>query len=261
MRFPSICRAILPLIFVAVTMGPLGAETRTTITVRGHALSLLRYDPPPPVSTAAPVRVLLASGDGGLRGFGNNIAGKLASWGFVVYRFDTRQYLAAFTGEKHLTTDDVMSDFSDIVDQIRTQPDEKVLLAGWSAGAALVTTAAASEAVQRKSRGVIAIALPREGVLGWSWHDHFQFLPGVNASGPLFSTLPFVPRVFPLPMAIIQSKGDKWVSEDDVSAVFAAAQRSQRTVLIDAGGHSFSADRDGFLRELREALDSVLAQQ
>jgi hypothetical protein len=105
---------------------------------------------------------------------------------------------------------------------------------------------------------LVAIALPRKGVLGWRWYDFFQFLPGVDPSGPLFSTLPFVAKVTSAPLAIIQSKGDEWVSEEDIDALFTAAGEGQRTILMDAGGHSFSSDRDGFFRELRAALDFEL---
>ncbi len=232
------------------------SPSEVRISIRGHEQRLPHFLPSVKDSTVFGQPILLASGDGGLGDFEETIAQRLSGRGYDVYEFDVRRYLADFTGTPPLTPAEVMADFASLAKQIRRAPGDKPLLIGWSAGAALVVTAAASKAVKEVIRGVIAISLPREGVLAWRWWDRFQFLPGVHPSGPLFSIIPFIPRIAPLTLVIIQSTGDRWVSEEDIDDIFEAA-KDQQTFLLEAGGHRFSSNRKEFYRKLDEALELV----
>ena len=233
------------------------SDDSLAVTIRGHVEALRRYPEATQTNRGPAQKVVLASGDGGFGSFDKAIAKRLSAAGYDVYELNTRNYLADFTGEPSLKPVQVVGDFSSLVHQIRSGSDDHPLLIGWSAGAALVVTAAATDVAKREIAGVIAISLPREGALGWRWWDRFQFLPGIDASGPLYSVIPFLSRIAPLNLAIIQSTGDRWVSEQDVEDIFDAA-REQRTVLLEAGGHNFSSDRTGFFRELNSALSYVL---
>jgi dienelactone hydrolase len=202
-------------------------------------------------------RLLLASGDGGLRPFGEAMAKKLASWGYDVYHLDTRHYLRSLAKNNSLTPEQVQTDFETLIRSLLASEDETITLLGWSAGAALATVVAADPRVKKVLRGVGAVSLPLEGVLGWSWMDMFQFLPGIHGKAPTFDVRPYVAAVPPTPLLILESSGDKWVSQQDAQALFQAAREPKKTVFLEAGGHSFPRDRDAFFRVLREGMDWI----
>jgi pimeloyl-ACP methyl ester carboxylesterase len=241
----------LSLAFTALA-GPLEVQ-QSCVFVRGEELTLHHY---PALSDSDPPRhkILLVSGDGGWKGFEKKMATTMASWGYDVCGLNSRQYLRSFTGTAQLTKADVMEDVHTMADFIAPDPGEKVVLMGWSEGAALVVLAAASHDNKGKVDGVVAVSLPESGILSWHWIDNFAFLPWINEKGPFFSAVPYVPEVAPLPLVIIQSSHDKYVPAEDADKLFSVAIKPSRRIFLHAGGHSFPGNRKAFFRELRKGL-------
>ncbi len=242
-------------IFAAAGAAPrlLGRHDEYLMEIRGER-QVLRRSRAEPVAPGFGCKVLLASGDGGFHPFGGVMADHLVRWGYDVYRFDSQRYLSGFTGGTTLTADQCQQDFLGMVAEIRGDDDAPMILMGWSAGAALVVLAGAGERMQSSLAGVAAVALPAEGVLGWRWSDNLQFLPGVRAKGPYFQVAPYLAELPPLPLLVLQSDDDRWVSEEEFLAISAAARAPKRTIMISAGGHSFPDARAEFFDAMRQGL-------
>ncbi|MCZ2151878.1 MAG: hypothetical protein LC126_29395 [Bryobacterales bacterium] len=241
------------LILSLLCCSPLPAAPRIQdIVIRGKHVRLRHY-----VSAAGdPRKVILASGDGGWKGFEKKIASTLAVWGYDVYGLNTREYLRRFTHQPSLTAAEVPSDFQTLIRNAGGSTENKVILMGWSAGAALVVLAGA-EGNKNSIEGVAAVSLPESAFLAWRWWNSLAFLPCVKETGPTFSTLPYVPRVAPLPLMIIQSAKDHFVPEKDRNLLFSAAIQPRRRIFLHAGGHSFPGARKRFFEELKIGLEWV----
>ncbi len=224
------------------------------VTVRGRSFTLRHFAPT--LERGTHRKILLASGDGGWKGFETRMARKMAGWGFDVYGLDTRDYLRAFTRRK-LNEAEAAADFGAMVDTVAHGSAERVTLMGWSAGAALAVLAGANEQNKERLEGVAAVSLPMKGELAWHWRDQLAYLHIVKRRGPFFSSLASVPKVAPLPLLIIQSANDKWVPDGDREKLFQVAIRPRRRVFLHAGGHTFSGTRAKFFEELRGGLDWI----
>ncbi len=184
------------------------------------------------------------------------IASTMAAWGYDVYGLNTREYLRRFTHKPSLTAAEVPGDFRTLVRDAGGSRENKVILMGWSAGAALVVLAGA-EGSKSSIEGVAAVSLPETAFLAWHWRNRLAFLPWIKETGPTFSTLPYVPEVAPLPLMIIQSAKDRFVPEKDRNLLFSAAIQPRRRIFLHAGGHSFPGARKRFFEELKIGLEWV----
>lgn len=235
-----------------------GAHEEFPLMIRGMRQNLRRRQG----NATAPGhgrRVLLASGDGGFHPFGDAMAVKMASWGYDVLQFDSQHYLRSFTGDSTLTEQQVREDFATLLAELRGD-GLPVVLMGWSAGAALAVLAGAYEPVRVHLSGVVAVALPVEGVLGWRWLDNLQFLPGFRAAGPYFDVTPSLRELSPTPLLLLQSDNDRWVSEQDYQHLASAAGDPKRTIFLEAGGHSFPDARPEFFHALGDGLGWIEGQ-
>ncbi|MBI1353463.1 MAG: hypothetical protein GC160_03890 [Acidobacteria bacterium] len=235
-------------------LSPAAAHEEFHIPIRGRRQTLRRMLGGS-VGAGPSRKALLASGDGGFHPFGDAIAERLAGWGFDVYQLDSQHYLSCFTGETELTPEQAQEDFRALALDVQAGDGLPLYCMGWSAGAALAALAGAGEGMRPLLAGVVAVALPLEGVLGWRWWDHLQFLPGFRAGGPYFSVEPYVAALAPLPLLALQSDQDRWVTPQDFQAIAAAAREPKKMVWLRAGGHSFPDARPEFFRALREGLD------
>lgn len=241
------------LIIALLGCPPLAAAPRMVdIVLRGKHLRLRHYA----AARSDPCKVILASGDGGWKGFEKKMASTMATWGYDVYGLDTREYLRRFTHEPPLTEEEVPPDFETLIRDAGGSPANKVILMGWSAGAALVVLAGA-RGNKSAIEGVAAVSLPETAFLAWHWWDWLAFLPLIGETGPRFSTLPYVPKVAPLPLMIIQSAKDRFVPEKDRDLLFSAAIHPRRRIFLHAGGHSFPGARKRFFEELKIGLEWV----
>lgn len=244
----------LGLLLLALPVGVPAAPAKHQIRLRGEELSTWVYRAGAAGRTGPPRYAILASGDGGWHGFENTIAKSLAASGYEVHGIDSRQYLHAFTdGDDGVSEGQAADDFHQIGESI-TGGGGRVTLVGWSAGAALVVLAASRPRLRDEYDGVVAISLPTEGILGWRWHDLLEFLPFRRQAGPFFAVPPLLAKLPPLPIVILQSAEDRFISDEDRNEIAAAASAPERSVVIEAGSHSFVNGRERLFQELGAGL-------
>jgi type IV secretory pathway VirJ component len=224
------------------------ASEQVPITIRGKALTLPIYQPP--AAAARKGTVLMGSGDVGWVGLAVDLAGFLSGHGYVVVGINSRQYLSAFTaGASHVTTDQVTGDYATIVQHLRGShavPDP-IIVAGVSEGAALAVLAGAA-ANHTWVRGVMTMGLPPSAELAWRWTDILSWVTKRGPAEPSFEPKQFIAGVSPVPLWMIQSTTDEYVTEADFRMLELAARAPKRLVLVDARNHRFT-DRLPVLRQ------------
>lgn len=223
-----------------------GASERVPIAIRGKAQTLEIYRP-----TSTPLgTILMASGDVGWVGLAVDLAAFLSARGYAVVGINSRQYLASLTsGAAHVTTDQVPGDYRAIVDLLRARGLlwAPVIVAGVSEGAALAVLGG-MPANHGWVKGVMTLGLPPSAELAWRWRDALSWVTKRETAEPSFEPRQFVGAISPVPLLMIQSTHDEYVTEADYRAIEGAARAPKRLVLVEASNHRFT-DR---LPELRQ---------
>jgi fermentation-respiration switch protein FrsA (DUF1100 family) len=67
-------------------------------------------------------------------------------------------------------------------------------------------------------------------------------------------------KVSPLPLFVIASTSNEYVTPEVTRALFSAARQPKRLVMIDARDHKYSGNTEGFFRALREGLNWIQQQ-
>ncbi len=231
-------------------------QGRNTVTLRGQTQEVYFY----PGNGPSPHRkVLFAPGDGGWRGFAITIAENIAGAGYDVFGLDTKRYLESFTGSTPLTPTDIAGDYRALAAWMTQGSGQRVLVAGWSEGAGMAMAAAADAGNQNLFEGVLAIGTTELNILALRWRDLGALLAKRVPSEPTFRSIDYVPRIAPLPLAMIASRGDEYVSLDTAQRIFAAAREPKHFVAIDARNHRFDGNTDLFFRTLREQLQWIVS--
>jgi pimeloyl-ACP methyl ester carboxylesterase len=253
-RAGSIVLFVLILSLAGSLQARLPTPGKNKLNIRGQPQEIYFY----PAAGAEPhAKVLFAPGDGGWRGFATTIAENLVSAGYEVYGLDTRRYLQTFTDHPVLTTSEVGSDFGEIARWVRQGGNERVRLIGWSEGAGLGLVATADPANRALFEGMVAIGTPDACILAWHWADIAAELTKSMPNEPTFKSADFIARVSPLPLFLIASTHDEYVSLETTRALFAAAHEPKRLVVIDANNHKYEGKTDEFFRALREGLNWI----
>ena len=229
-----------------VTSGAAASE-KIPATIRGKTFVLELYRP----NRSTPKgTILMGSGDVGWVGLAVDLAGFLSGQGYAVVGINSRQYLATFSaGASHVTPDQVAADYNAIVQRLRDRQTlwAPVVVAGVSEGAALAVLAGA-KVNHLWVAGVMTIGLPPSAELAWRWKDVLAWVTKSNASEPSFEPKDFIAGISPVPLWMIQSTRDEYVTEADYRAIESAARPPKQLVLIDAGNHRFT-DRRPVLRQ------------
>jgi fermentation-respiration switch protein FrsA (DUF1100 family) len=242
----------LPTIVIAQTRKAGG----NTIIIRGEWQDVYFY-PAEGQLKHPDTTILFASGDGGWRGFAVAVAKIVATWGYDVYGLDTRRYLGSFTGRSTLKETDVMADFQEIADWITQKADEKVILMGHSEGAGLCLLAAASYEKKKSFSGLVTIGLSESSILGWRLLDGITYITKKMPNEPTFESVDFLPEVSPLPILMIQSSQDEYVSVEAARRLFSTAIEPKRFLLIESRNHRFDSNTDEFFRALRDGIEWI----
>jgi alpha-beta hydrolase superfamily lysophospholipase len=198
--------------------------------------------------------VLFVPGDGGWRGFAIDLAQVMARTGYDVYGLDTKRYLESFTGKTALLESDVMGDFREIATWIAQGPATRVSLVGWSEGAGLCLLGAASPAAKHLFSGLITLGLPEKNILGWRMADYLTWITRRTPDEPVFHSVDYIGQVTPLPLLMLQSTTDEYVSLDKSRALFASASEPKRFSAVQATNHRFDGNQKELFRLIEEGL-------
>lgn len=239
-------------IAMAVAVG--WAQVPRTIELRGHQQTLHVYGSP----GGAPI--IVSSGDGGWIHLAPYVAHVLAAKGFYVIGFDVRAYLASFTSEDTtLRMENAAADFRALAEFAKAGGPTKPILVGVSEGAGLSLLAAANPETKGHLLGVVGLGLPEKNELGWHWKDSLIYLTHAIPNEPTFSAAAIAASVTPIPLAVIHSTHDEFVSLADVQHVLQQAGEPKRLWIIKASDHRFSDNLSEFEERLLEAVEWVRA--
>lgn len=218
------------------------ASEKADVSVRGKTLTLTLY--PPRASSRG--TIVMGSGDVGWVGLGASMADELSAEGYLVVGINVRQYLAAFTsGQDHLRPSEVPGDYRSIVDTLRRSRrlDPPIIVSGVSEGAALAVLAASDPSNHFWIDGVITMGLPPTAELAWRWTDAGSWITKRDPNEPSFAPKDVIAAVSPLPLYMIQSTKDEYVSKADWETLLADARQPKKQILIDAANHRFTDKR------------------
>ena len=175
----------------------------------------------------------MGSGDVGWVGLGVSMADDLSTQGYTVVGINVRQYLALFTsGQSHLLSSEVPGDYRVIIDTLKQSRhlDAPIIVSGVSEGAALAVLAASDPANHGWIDGVITMGLPPTAELAWRWTDagcvdHQARL----RTSPSFAPKDVIATVSPVPLYMIQSTKDEYVSKAEWELLLDGGARTEET--------------------------------
>lgn len=256
MRRKMVLRAVLIALLAFSTMTctrPTPLAGKNAPIIRGQQQDIYFY--PSQKATRDAQKVLFLCGDGGWKGRALDIAAGMAKAGYDVYGFDTKRYLASFTTDAGaLKEEDVQRDLAQIAKWMQTRWRERISIVGWSEGAGLAVLAAASPDNEAVFNGVVTLGLSNTAFLGWRLRDDVTYITHGDPDEPMFRTNDYVPKIAPMPLCMIQSSGDEFVSKAEAEGLFAAAQQPKLYRLVQAQDHGFNGNTDGFFQSLLEGL-------
>jgi type IV secretory pathway VirJ component len=248
--FTLVCLALS--LLIASAAGAAAAD-RLDMPLRGRVMALTVYRPQgTPKGT-----IIMGSGDVGWVGLAASRAQDLSSDGYVVVGVNIRAYLSAFTDKtSHLTPSDIQRDYGELSRYLRGRGllPPPVVLSGVSEGAGIAVLAAAAPDNHAWVSGVITMGLPRTSEIAWRWSDFTSWITKKDAAEPSIDALDYLGGVAPLPLVMIQSTRDEYVTEADYRGMEKAAGEPKKLTLIAAGNHRFT-DR---IPELRRAYADAL---
>jgi alpha-beta hydrolase superfamily lysophospholipase len=160
-------------------------------------------------------------------------------------------------GTAHVSIADVRSDYRRMSELLSTRgvPQHPLLLSGVSEGAALAVAAAGDPRNRPWVDGVVAVGLPATAELAWRWIDLAALVMKKDADEPSFAPVDYVSAVSPIPLAMIQSSTDEYITESDRARLLTAARAPKKMTMIAAGNHRFT-DK---LPELRAEVLAAIA--
>ena len=243
---------VLMLGWVQPTHAHSAVPSTETLSIRDHKQTLHLY------GSRGGDPVILSSGDGGWIHLAPHVAELLAARGLFVIGFDTRAYLTGFTTQAStLRAADEPADYRLLAEFASAATGRKPILIGVSEGAGLSVLAAGNRATRDAIAGVIAIGLPDTNELAWRWKDSLTYLTHRPPNEPTFSAASLVSAVAPVPLAMIQSTHDDFVTLDESKRIAAVAAEPKRLWIVDATDHRFSSNLPDFDARLMEAIEWI----
>lgn len=240
--------AALAVALTAEGVGSARTSEHFDFPLRGKVLTLTVYRP----TGQARGTIFMGSGDVGWVGLAVDLSEFLSDNGFIVVGINVRQYLGAFTsGRTTLTSREPPSDFAAISRFLAARHllVHPVVMSGVSEGAGLAVLAGAAAANHQWVQGVVTMGLPPTAELGWRWTDFTSWITKKDSGEPVFRPKEFLPGVAPLPLCMIQSRKDEYVTEADYRLFEQVAKDPKRLVLIDASNHRFTDRREQLQKE------------
>src|SRR5262249_24913757 len=198
---------------------------------------------------------IISSGDAGWFGLGPKVADFLSQQGYFVVGFSSKAYLESFTNKgSHLGMADVSKDYATLVDWAAQGGKDKPILIGVSEGAGLSVLAASGPELKGKIVGVLALGLPQENELAWRTRDAIIWFTKKVRKEPTFQVKDVIAQVGPVPLAVIHSTGDEFVSVEDERKLFELAKDPKKLWVLTAKNHSFKGNHSELDQTILEAI-------
>jgi type IV secretory pathway VirJ component len=244
----------------AKTSAKTSARTFTSrVMLHGQPLDLHLAVPDQPVPDAP--LVLYASGDGGWFGAAVDMFQQIARAGYPVAGFSSRAFLKIQRPHGGLVNAaQLAADYKTIVNHaraaLRLSDTNRVVLTGWSRGAAFSVLAASEPSVRGQLAGIIAIGLATgENLMTVSDDDATDDGEPAETSGPSrIDNSATIAQLGPLSCAVIQASRDNYLPAADARRLFGPDTDRRRLYAIDAKNHRFSGGKAAFDAALLDAL-------
>ena len=242
-------------------------DPRATLVVRHAQLGTERIEVHLVRAAGAPARgplLLYATGDGGWRSADRGLFHHLALWGYPLAGFSARHYLEHLRFEA-TTAAHVAEDYGRLIafakHELELPGDTATVLVGFSRGAGLAVVAAGQSALQPFLGGVLAIALTDEEEYVRSYRTRTGRDPRDLSARELATLRPYdvLADVGRLPLAVIQSTQDRYVSAARARQLFGPDDERRRFHAIPARSHTFAGARDALYEQARVALEWIVA--
>jgi dienelactone hydrolase len=236
----------------------------TRVTLHGQPLELHLAVPDQAVADA-PI-VLYASGDGGWFGAAVDMFHQLARAGSPVVGFSSRSFLKIQRPHGGLVNAaQLAADYDAIVTHARAalhQGDaNRVVLTGWSRGAAFSVLAASEPATRGRLAGIIAIGLSAGEDLAVDADDDATDDGAPDEGRPWkFDNYATIGRLGPLACAVIQASHDNYLPAATARRLFGPDTDRRRLYAIDAKNHRFTGGKAAFDAALLDALHWIATQ-
>jgi dienelactone hydrolase len=212
------------------------------------------------------VLVLYASGDGGWFGAAVGMFHSIAAMGFDTVGFSSKALLRVERVHGQPTRlGRVARGYRQVIDQARKAldlpPSSRVVLCGWSSGAALAVLVGSRSAAVEADRvaGVVAIGLP--GVQNLDDDDADDDGPSENdvvpTRGRTYNNYGRLRLMESVPSVVIQATGDAYLPADAARTRLGPDTGSRRLITVQATSHKFTGGEEAFQAALRTALDWV----
>jgi len=216
------------------------------------------------IATPAPlvyhdVLVVYASGDGGWFGAAVEQWRKIAQSGYATVGFSSRAFLRLERPPSAaLNTALLANEYELIVQAARRalgwQDPPRVILAGWSRGAAFAVLAGSEPVFRDSLVGVMAIGLGEgENLTVDDSDDTDDGRTGQLSREWLFDTYARLPQL-PVPYAVIQATGDNYFPAAQARQRFGADTATRRFYQVEAKNHRFSGGSAAFDAALKDVL-------
>jgi hypothetical protein len=245
----------------ALPLSSARSEWRSFLTLYSHPLELRISRPGVP---GPPVLVVYATGDGGWRGLDEQVYEWMSADGYSVVGFSSRDYLKNLGYVSETTTPGrLVQDFGLIIgsaeDQLGLPASTPVILAGLSRGAGLSTVAAGHGTLQPRLAGLLAIALTKEEeyVRHYGRWDRRGLQGAPRRELVEIRTYEYLSRISAVPVMVIQSTGDNYITADDARVLFGPDTPLRRLRAIQASNHRFSGGCDALYQETIAGLDWI----
>jgi len=211
--------------------------------------------------------VLYASGDGGWFGAAVDMFRQIADAGYPVAGFSSRAFLKIERprGAPLVSAVQLAAEYEDIAAQARIalglDDTSRVVLTGWSRGAAFSVLVASEPKEQDRLLGVVAIGLGEGEDLTANGDDDES--DDEHSSVPRrwpFDTYARIEQVAPLPCAVIQATSDNYFPAASAHRRFGPDTPQRRFYTINAKNHRFSGGKPAFDAALLDAIRWIVSR-
>ena len=211
--------------------------------------------------------VLYASGDGGWFGAAVDMFRRIADAGYPIVGFSSRAFLKIERprGAPLVSAAQLAAEYEDITAQARIalglDDSSRVVLTGWSRGAAFSVLVASEPKEQDRLLGVVAIGLDEGEDLTITGDDDESDdgHPSATRHWP-FDTYARIAQVAPLPCAVIQATRDNYFPAASAHRRFGPDTPQRRFYAIDAKNHRFSGGKAAFDAAHLDAIHWIVAR-
>ncbi len=203
--------------------------------------------------------MLYATGDGGWWDGDKALFTHMVPWGYPLAGFSAREYVHHLNqGRDKETPRQLADDYLAIIRTAETAlglpPTTRIVLVGKSRGSGLAVAAGENPRVRAHLKGILAVALTGEEE--YIEHREPDLPPGTLV---MLNTYDVLPRLGPVPVAVIQSTRDQYLPAAAARQRFGPDTPARQFHAIDAENHNFGGKVAELYAEMDRCFEWILS--